>query len=299
VSSRDQEETVSRVFQLETLLGWLERTMHLRGIRRHTWRKDETELSYHVAGREDREHTIVLVHGLGASTLSWVKVFGALARRHRVYAIDLPGWGRSPMPVGKDFASIPDQTLAVTRFLDSLPKRPVVLVGQSMGGWVCAKVAAARSDLVEQLVLCNNAGVLYPDVEELRKALDLKSQDEVERFWESLWHKVPGFYRFFTADYVAKMQAPRVLRFFDSLQEQDFINEDLPKLAMPVSIIWGMSDRFIPIKTVDLMLPHLQDARVYWIPECGHVAALERPKEFVRILDGILQREIQPQPDLV
>lgn len=262
--------------------------MRLRGIRRHDWEQDGIQLSYHAAGRPDREHTIVLVHGLGSNTLSWVKVFGPLARRYRVYALDLPGYGHSPMPTGKDHASIPDQVTAVTKFLQSLPEKPVTLVGQSMGGWVCAKVAAQHPELITQLVLTNNAGVLYPEVEELRHRLDLKTQEEVERFWARLWHRVPGFYRYFKADYVAKMQAPRIIGFFDSLKEEDFINQDLPNLRMPVSIIWGMSDQFIPARTVDLMLPLLENGRVYWLPRCGHIPALERPGEFVRIMRGLL-----------
>lgn len=285
--------------ELEKLLRWLEASMRLRGIRRYEWEADGIKLSYHAAGRSGREHTVVLVHGLGSNTLSWVKVFGPLARRYRVYALDLPGYGHSPMPTGKDHASIPDQVAAVTKFLRSLPEKRVTLVGQSMGGWVCAKVAAQHPEIVEQLVLTNNAGVLYPEVEELRRMLDLKTQEEVHRFWGALWHQVPGFYRYFTADYVAKMQAPRIIGFFDSLKEEDFINRDLPKLTMPVSIIWGMSDQFIPAKTVDLMLPLLENGRVYWIPRCGHIPALERPREFVRIMRGLLQPRPQPaeQPE--
>ena len=274
--------------ELETLLGWLETAMRIRGIRRHGWEQDGIRLSYHAAGRPGREHTVVLVHGLGSNTLSWVKVFPALARRYRVYALDLPGYGHSPMPTGKDHAPIPDQVEAVAKFLQSLPEKRVTLVGQSMGGWVCAKVAAKHPEIVEQLVLCNNAGVLYPDVGELRRALDLKTHDEVQRFWGTLWYRVPGFYRYFKGDYVSKMQARRVIGFFDSLQEADFINDDLPNLRMPVSILWGMNDRFIPAKTVDLMLPLLENGRVYWIPRCGHIPALERPDEFVRILRGLL-----------
>jgi abhydrolase domain-containing protein 6 len=275
--------------RVETLFGWLEALMRARGIKRKSFEKEGVELSYHAYGRPDAKRTIVLVHGLGASTLSWIKVFGALGKEYRVLAPDLPGWGFSPFPKGKDHATIPDLVKAITLFLEQIPGRKVVLVGQSMGGWVCAKIAAARPDLVEELILSNNAGVLYPEVIQLRQKLDLQTRKAVFEFWQDMWHRVPRMYRYFSHDYVSKMHEPRVLRFFDSITEDDFINQDLERLRMPVSILWGMSDRFIPIATVDIMLRHLRAVNLHWIPECGHIPALEKPKEFVRIVRGILR----------
>jgi pimeloyl-ACP methyl ester carboxylesterase len=275
--------------RVETFFGWLEASMRLRGVRRHRWQDGDLELSYHAYGRPDALRTIVLVHGLGTSTLSWMKVFGALGKKHRVLAVDLPGWGHSPFPKGKDHATIPDLVAAVTRFLEQVPGRKVVLVGQSMGGWVSAKVAAQRPDLVQELILSNTAGVLYPEVGRLREKLDVQTHKAVTEFWGDMWHRVPFFYKFFTGDYVAKMHEPRVLRFFDTLTEADFINQDLERLQMPISILWGTSDRFIPITTVDIMIKHLGSANIHWIPNCGHIPALEQPKEFVRIVEGILR----------
>ena len=80
------------------------------------------------------------------------------------------------------------------------------------------------------------------------------------------------------------MHEPRILHFFESIQEESsFVNEDLGKIGMPTAILWGMSDRFIPLRTVDVLIAGLQDATVYWIPECGHIPALEKPKEVIRL----------------
>lgn len=272
---------------LEKLLGWLDVALRFRGVERRVWGGDGWTLSYHAGGSEEAKTVVVLVHGLGSSSLSWVKVLPPLRRRYRVYAPDLPGWGYSPLPVGRDHVTMPQLTDALIAFLESIVKRKVVLVGQSLGGWVAAKVAARRPDLVHQLVLCNAAGVFYQEVRGLRDLLDVRSQAQVESFWEMMWHKVPWFYRFFTTDYVAKMHEPRVLQFFDALQEGDFLNDDLKRIQIPTSILWGTSDRFVPIQTVDTMIGLLADARVYWIPRCGHIPALERPKEFLRIIRAI------------
>src|SRR5689334_22047796 len=73
----------------------------------------------------------VLVHGLGGSHVNWMAVGLALAETHRVYALDLPGFGLSPRPaVGTNVASMLD---AIDRFTARVsPNRPVVLFGNSM-----------------------------------------------------------------------------------------------------------------------------------------------------------------------
>lgn len=273
--------------QLATLLSTLERVMRLRGVRRRQWVHDGTPVVYHEVGRR-HSSPLVLVHGLGTNWLSWAKVVLRLGRTHHVYAIDLPGWGSSPFAAGRDHATISELAHTITGFLKEVVREPVVVIGQSLGGWVSAKVAARNPELVRQLVLTNNAGVYFPEVTSLRKTLDLQTHAEVVEFWQKMWHRVPSTYRYFTDDYVAKMHEPRVLKFLDSIMEADFINEDLPALPMPVSIIWGMSDRFIPITTVDVMLERLPDARVYWLPECGHIPALEKPRQYVRTLEAAL-----------
>lgn len=273
---------------VETVFKWVEALMRARGVKRRRLEAEGHTLSYHEYGPREAERTIVLVHGLGTSTLSWFKVIRPLGRRYRVLALDLPGWGFSPYPPGRDHSTVPDLVAAITLFLERVAGRPVVLIGQSMGGWACAKAAASRPDLVEELVLVNNAGVLYPEVAELRTRLDLRSPAMVDEFWRNMYHRVPRLYRLFRKDFVRRMHEPRILRFMDSLTEADFINADLGRLTVPVTILWGQEDRFIPAHTVDLMVRELRQGRVVWIPRCGHIPALERPREFLRIVNGIL-----------
>lgn len=273
---------------VETVFRWVEALMRARGVRRRRLEVDGQHLSYHEYGPSGAGSTIVLIHGLGTSTLSWFKVFKRLGRRHRVLALDLPGWGLSPYPPGKDHSTIGDLSAAIVSFIEHVAKGPVILVGQSMGGWACAKAARQRPDLVTQLVLVNNAGVLYPEVAELRDRLDIRTPEMVEEFWRRMYHRVPRLYRLFRKDFVRRMQEPRIRGFMESLKQEDFINEDLAALTMRVTIIWGQEDRFIPISTVDLMLPKLRDGRVVWIPRCGHIPALERPREFSRVMEALI-----------
>jgi pimeloyl-ACP methyl ester carboxylesterase len=101
--------------------------------------------------------TILLVHGLGASTVTWHAAGPALAEAtgHRVLAVDLPGFGQS-RALGRTGAFEANATL-LSRLLDDLG--PSVVVGNSMGACLGVRLAAHVPDLVTRLVLVNAA---YP-----------------------------------------------------------------------------------------------------------------------------------------
>lgn len=99
--------------------------------------------------------TIVLVHGLGASRLSWRPLAERLAVDHTVVVPDLVGFGDTE-PLGRPSTVGANHRLLV-RMLEQVAEEPVVLVGNSMGGMVSAMATAARPDLVSHLVLLNPA----------------------------------------------------------------------------------------------------------------------------------------------
>jgi pimeloyl-ACP methyl ester carboxylesterase len=96
----------------------------------------------------------VLIHGLGASHLSWVQVAEGLSGLGRVYAIDLPGFGGSPL-AGRG-AGLMDLRRTVSRFIGWVDADRVVLAGSSMGGALCVLQAAVEPASVQGLVLTNS-----------------------------------------------------------------------------------------------------------------------------------------------
>src|SRR6478609_6023126 len=94
---------------------------------------------------------VVLVHGLGGSHLNWVGIAPALAARRRVVAIDLPGFGLTPA-LGRA-TSVNHNAAALSRFVHEVLGRPVVLVGNSMGGMVSLLLASRRPEQVVGLAL--------------------------------------------------------------------------------------------------------------------------------------------------
>src|SRR3954470_954469 len=76
---------------------------------------------------------ILFIHGLGASWQSWLEQMPEFAERHRVVAMDLPGFGYSEMP-GEEL-SIEFYGRWICKLMDALDIESAVVVGNSMGGF--------------------------------------------------------------------------------------------------------------------------------------------------------------------
>lgn len=94
---------------------------------------------------------IVMLHGLGGSHLNWVRIAPELAAHHRVYAVDLAGFGLTPGTAQS--ATVQANADLVAEFLRQVVGAPAVLVGNSMGGMVSLLLAEAHPELVEGLAL--------------------------------------------------------------------------------------------------------------------------------------------------
>jgi pimeloyl-ACP methyl ester carboxylesterase len=100
---------------------------------------------------------LVFVHGLGGSWPNWLEQLPHFARSWRVIAMDLPGFGHSPMPHKK--ISIKGYAETLDLLLDELGVESTALVGNSMGGFIGAELAVSFATRVEKLVLVSAAGI--------------------------------------------------------------------------------------------------------------------------------------------
>ena len=118
------------------------------------WQSKTVDLGtpVHYADFGGQGQVMVLVHGIASSHLNWMGIGQEFARDHRVYAVDLPGYGLSPR--GNDVASVQTSQAYLDRFIDHVsPGAPVVLFGHSMGGLVSMLEASAHPEKLSHLVL--------------------------------------------------------------------------------------------------------------------------------------------------
>ncbi|WP_448571145.1 alpha/beta fold hydrolase [Trichothermofontia sp.] len=120
-----------------------------------TWRGQR--LYYVQAGTPRSPHPpLLLVHGFGASTDHWRKTIAGLQDEFEIWAIDLLGFGRSAKPNWSYSGDLWRDQLH--DFITDVIRRPVILVGNSLGGYVSLCVAAQRPESACGLVLLNSAG---------------------------------------------------------------------------------------------------------------------------------------------
>ncbi|GAB2279598.1 hypothetical protein Dimus_014240 [Dionaea muscipula] len=116
-----------------------------------TWRGHN--IHYVVQGEGP---SIVLIHGFGASAFHWRYNIPELAKKYKVYALDLLGFGWSEKPILEYDAMVwRDQ---VVDFLKEVVKEPSILVGNSLGGFTALASAAELLDQVIGVALLNSAG---------------------------------------------------------------------------------------------------------------------------------------------
>jgi abhydrolase domain-containing protein 6 len=236
--------------------------------------------------------TLVLVHGLGTSSSTWAHILPELAGTCNILAPDLPGFGFTRLAGDSGFAHFDELYEALVAFVRQKASQPVLLLGHSLGGWLAAKLAANNPGLVKHLVLVDNAGILDDDTVEQGKAFQVESITDLRSLLDLIWFRYPWYFRPFYPAVLHDLRDRHVAEFVRSIQAEDFLNGDLHKLTMEVSILWGKQDKLISMKSVETMQRLIPRAYLHLLDQCGHVPQLERPKEFMKIVREILQQQV-------
>lgn len=217
---------------------------------------------------------VVLVHGLGGRSEDWRNLAPYLVNAgFRVYLPDLPGYGRSEQPA--DFSySISDEAEAVVGFLDALGLKQVDLGGWSMGGAIVQHVAARHPERVRRLMLFDAAGLYVVPKWDVR-LFTPSTPTDLEQLDALLMPNPPRVPPFIARD-ILRLSAKNawvIHRALNTMLEGWGATDNLlPKLKMPVLIVWGAEDRILPVdqgETIHRLVPQSQ---LEVFPGCGHLA---------------------------
>ncbi len=280
-------------------------------------------------GRLSAHHTyggrgspVVFVHGLGSSGyMEWRQNLEPVALRHRVFAPDLPGYGRSDKPRAR--YTIPFFARFIRRYMDDRGLRSAVLVGASLGGRIALEVALEEPDLVRKLVLVNTLGLGRPQVRGAQIAYGLvtiprigeavmrAARDTLRWAPPRLIRRVAGRYSGVTANLERTMDD----QYLDDLREmyraegfhkaylstiRSLVNpralfgghhdvtSRLNELKLPVLLVWGADDPLFPLAHASRAQSLIRGAELAIIDRAGHTPQAERPEEFNRVLHDFL-----------
>jgi pimeloyl-ACP methyl ester carboxylesterase len=257
----------------------------------------------------------VFVHGLSGSWPNWLEQLPVFADRsseigrHRVIAMDLPGFGHSPMP--HERITISGYARLLDGLLDELGIDAATIVGNSMGGFVSAELAIAFPQRVERLVLVSPAGLSTYRHPRGTRALPALHRGERIAAAYTAWMASKSdivakraFLRNATLGLVVRHPGrlpaalaaeqlrgagkPGFIQALEANLDYDF-RDRLPEIACPTLIVWGDSDRVITVRDAAVYAELIPGSRKVIYEDTGHMAQIERPDAFNSLLKEFLE----------
>ena len=257
---------------------------------------------------------LVLLHGAGDNSLDWRWVLPALARKHRVYAPDLPGSLDSARPAAGYSPAFFKRFVA--SYVDALGIGRATFVGNSLGGLVAFRLALSEPTRVTALVLVDSAGLGSAVNPAFTSVNVLLFSEAAVPFWRTavgayqrawgrtalLFAHPPGSVpREWLAEQYRLARSPgyleahlTVLRaLVDPGGQREVLVDRLPLLEIPTLVVWGARDRVFPDSQAKDAAARLRRGSLAVIPDCGHLPHVECPDRFVAALDQFLLRRVR------
>jgi pimeloyl-ACP methyl ester carboxylesterase len=272
---------------------------------------DIAGLRVHFKMTGEGQPVLVLLHGFGASIFSWREVMVPLAEFGAVVAFDRPAFGLTERPMPGDWQddnpySVEAAVQLTVGLLDELGAQQAILVGNSAGGTIAMLTALRYPERVQALILVSPA--VYggggapswsrwlwqiPQVRRLGPLFVRSLVGRLERSLPTAWHDPTKITPEVMAGYKQPLQAhdwDRAFWEFLSAGRSVDLETQLSRISMPVLVITGDDDTWVPTEDSIRLAEDLPNAELVVIPNCGHVAMDECPEEFMRAAAAFLDQ---------
>jgi pimeloyl-ACP methyl ester carboxylesterase len=251
---------------------------------------------------------ILFIHGLSGCWGNWLEQLCPFAVSNRLIAVDLPGFGHSPGSGGE--ISMEGYAEMMAGLLTVLGIARATVIGNSMGGLIAAEMTASHPDMVERLVLISAAGMstyrgrltrrTMPAVRRVDRLLALgaawasANSDSITRRPHLRELALKGVVRHpgrltpqLAAEQVRGAGTDGFLAALEAILDYD-VRDRLPLISCPTLIVWGSNDRLISVRDAERFAKGIKGSRRVIYADTGHMAMLERPRQFNRLLREFL-----------
>jgi len=246
------------------------------------------ETNYKIAGSGP---AILVLHGWGGSSNSWVKVLDILSQKgYQVIVPDLPGFGKTIEPYSA--WGVSEYADFALQFAEKLKLDGFFLVGHSFGGRTAIKFSSLNPDKLKGLVLVDSAGLHRVQNLSLRQKIVIKGS-KLFHFLGSL----PVLYGFLRKIAYVFSGARDYYFIKSQIMKETFkkiIKEDLadclPLIKIRTLIVWGEKDKITPLNIAYLLKEKITDSELEIMPRLGHNLHLESPENLSEIILKFLKK---------
>jgi 4,5:9,10-diseco-3-hydroxy-5,9,17-trioxoandrosta-1(10),2-diene-4-oate hydrolase len=246
----------------------------------------------------DEGPPLVLIHGIGASMESWAANVHPLAKTHRVYALDLVGFGSSDKPTAPYTLSFLAQF--VGDFMESQDIARASIIGHSLGGGVALKLALEHAEKVDQLVLVSSAGLgreghiffRLGSLPLVGEYLTHPNRERTAQFLEEMFHDPEMVTEELVDLHYDLMSRPGAQEAYLSTLRSiatvfgtrrtvlRSVVDNLDQIAAPTLVVWGEQDEILPVAHAHVAAEAIPNARLHIFQKCGHFVPMEKAEAF-------------------
>jgi pimeloyl-ACP methyl ester carboxylesterase len=253
------------------------------------------ELNHHRAGSGE---PLVLIHGIGSRWQMWEPVIDRLAAHYEVVAIDLPGFGASPMPPAGTRPGVDSLASLVSGFLAEIGVQRPHVAGNSLGGLIALELgrrdharsvtAVSPAGFANRMEMVGARGSLWLSVRAARKLAPRADTLLAPRFARQLALGLFAAHpaQMSAADAAASVRALAGAPWFDetlpSLHAMEFAGRE--SIGVPVTVAWGNKDRLLRPRQARRAARLIPRARMIILRGCGHVPTYDDPEQVGRVL---------------
>jgi pimeloyl-ACP methyl ester carboxylesterase len=231
---------------------------------------------------------VVLLHGVGGMHLFWPPQIRRLPG-YRVFALDLPGHGKSNH--GGGLQTVEAYAQQIVAWMETVDLHRAVFVGHSMGGAIALNLSTKFPEHVLGLGLFSS-GVRLNIPHDI-----LADASSTTTFYKSIESLVSWSFGSSVSEQLLEVTASRFREVRPSVlcgdliaSEQFDCNERLAEIRLPALVLCGEEDRIAPLRYSQLLARIIPGAILQIIPQAGHMVMLEQPDLVAKSLVAFLEK---------
>lgn len=237
---------------------------------------DGSPLAYFKEG--EKGLPVILLHGWGQSKETWIKIIKNLEKKYIVYALDLPGFGKTPLI--KNVLTINDYEKIIEEFININKIKKPILLGHSFGGKIALEFAIKQKNKINKLILYSSSA--FPKKGILNSTISLgikilRSKFLVLPIMLYLIVRKKEYKKF------------KILLEIYKKQKTKSFNKENTKIKIKTLLIYGKYDTICSSfygKELNKIIPN---SKLFIFEKSSHLAHLEEEKKFIKEITRFME----------